>query len=96
MSNKHTPGPWSYEGGNDFAIEINLPNDNIISIDRGCRFTGKYVMSRDELNANGRLIAYAPDMYDLLNDFKTLNLSVSSVARELNKRTIELLNRIDQ
>lgn len=45
--------------------------------------------------ANARLIAAAPDMYELLKDFTKLNLSVPSVERELNKRALEILNRIN-
>ena len=88
---KHTPGPWEYVGGNDFCVEINLPNDNIVSIDRGQRYSDAYVMSRDELEANGRLIAAAPEMLELLEDILNEVTLPSDISGDL-KRLITRIN----
>lgn len=52
---KHTPGPWPYEGGDNHSIDIVLPNDTTISIDRRSRYTGVYVISREEMEANAKI-----------------------------------------
>lgn len=85
-----TRGPWEYVGGNDFCVEINLPNDNIISIDRGQRYSDKYVMSRAELEANARLIAEAPTMAALLR--KIMDDSISGI--EARMEAEQILSRI--
>lgn len=66
---KHTPAPWPYEGGDNASIDIILPNDTTITVDRQSRYTGKYVIERKEMEANARLIAASPEMYELLKSF---------------------------
>lgn len=63
---KHTPAPWPYEGGDDAGVDIILPNNTTITVGRACRYTNKYVISRDEMEANARLIAASPEMYEML------------------------------
>lgn len=66
MSTKHTKGPWINDGGNNNSIDIVLPNNTTISIDRQCRYSGKYVIKREEMQANASLIAASPEMLEML------------------------------
>lgn len=61
---KHTPGPWSlefddvpYDGGFETMV-INSENGGICMMD----------CPKDEMNANGRLIAAAPDLFSFIQD----------------------------
>ncbi len=52
-------GEWIYEGGDNNSIDIVLPDDSTISIDRQSRYSGEYVLSREGMQANAILIADA-------------------------------------
>jgi hypothetical protein len=61
---KHTPGPWSlefddvpYDGGFETMV-INSENGGICMMD----------CPKDDVDANGRLIAAAPDMFEFIVD----------------------------
>jgi hypothetical protein len=63
--NKHTPAPWNYQGGDNASVEINI-GMTIASVDRSDKNTGQYVISRDEMEANAKLIAAAPELLEAL------------------------------
>lgn len=90
MGSKHTSGPWEriiFQGGKKgFKIVAgkkpwteHVATANEIFMDRG------------EREANARLIAASPEMYDLLKEMNGGHLSFS----EFDKRSKSLLNRID-
>lgn len=63
---KHTPTPWPHGCGDNASIDIVLPNNTTISIDRQCRYKGEYVISREEMEANARLIVKAVNNHEAL------------------------------
>jgi hypothetical protein len=66
MSAKHTPAPWNYQGGDNASVEINI-GMTTANVDRSDKNTGEYVISRDEMEANAKLIAAAPELLEALN-----------------------------
>lgn len=61
MSKSFTPGPWWVESkANDHALFVDNAYRSI------CQMTG---LVNDERKANARLIAKAPEMYDILTRF---------------------------
>lgn len=64
---KGTKGPWGYDvDENNHCIDLVLPNETVISYARDSRYTDKYVIERDEMNANMKLISKAPEMLEML------------------------------
>ena len=63
MTDKHTPGPW--EAGAFGSIGPNTL-DKPVAFTRRHNPDGLPYMSTEEETANARLIAAAPEMYDLL------------------------------
>lgn len=96
---KHTPGPWIAVGG-----WVEHPEDSVADI---CicdpillwaMGENELVRPADEIYANARLIAAAPEMLDLLRELMEHLYIVSdeddTVADELLKWGINLTNRI--
>lgn len=63
-----TPGPWQYEGGDNHSVEVSI-GDTTASICRCDKNTGEYVIERNEMEANGRLIAAGPDLLGVVEEF---------------------------
>ncbi|KKM75079.1 hypothetical protein LCGC14_1393860 [marine sediment metagenome] len=62
MTDKHTPGPWRWEQRNDRG-----PYGNVAILDSNFHKIADIVPSSRRIGrADGRLIAAAPEMYDLL------------------------------
>jgi hypothetical protein len=64
MTTKHTPGPWFIGDDNNAGCEV-IAGPVAIPLDRTPRCPGggsEYVISREEMIANSRLIAAAPDL----------------------------------
>ncbi len=61
---KHTPGPWRLEGPDNFSYHLTDQNGEHIAYLNKSR----YVDNRQdvEADANARLIAAAPEMYEAL------------------------------
>lgn len=55
-----------YEGGDNTSIDMIFESGAVISIDRRDRYSDKLVMSREEMEANGKLIECAPEMLEML------------------------------
>lgn len=68
MTFKGTPGEWKNEGGDNSSIDIILPNETVISHSRYSRFTDRFVMEREEMEANMNLIAAAPELLEALQN----------------------------
>ena len=67
----HTPGPWKFDEENNYGGSVWLGGTNVtVGLDRCDRFTGELVISRDEMRANGRLIASAPDLLAALKELE--------------------------
>lgn len=64
---KGTQGKWDYSDGDNSTIDIVLPNNTTISVDRYDRYGGGLVGERSEMKANALLISKAPEMLNLLN-----------------------------
>lgn len=65
---KWTKGPWSLADENNQTYEVQLGSEHNLtcSLNRQDNNTGKFVIERDEMIANGHLIAAAPDLYEAL------------------------------
>jgi hypothetical protein len=61
----HTPGPWAFFGDNNYGGTVEIGPKVTVSVDRADRFDCSLVISREEMEANGRLIAAAPDLLAL-------------------------------
>ena len=76
MSNKHTPGPWTFIDTDDRYL-IGAPGQNALAlaaVRSRIAPTGGRAIEKDEAKANAHLIAAAPD---LLNALKELMLHES-------------------
>jgi hypothetical protein len=65
MSAKHTPGPWEIGDENNQHIEICI-GDAVANLDRQDRYGLHMCFSREEMRANGHLIAAAPKLLKAL------------------------------
>lgn len=61
----HTPTPWTYEGGDNNSVEINI-GQTTASVTRSDKNTGEHVISRDEMQANAEFIVTACNSYEAL------------------------------
>jgi hypothetical protein len=62
MKNKHTSGPWAADG-----LVITSPGRSIVCwMGEAAQFPGDMVKDCENSDANGRLIAAAPDLYAAL------------------------------
>lgn len=72
---KHTPGPWSIGDDNNATCEV-IAGPVAIPLDRIGRSPdagSEYIISRDEMSANARLIAAAPDLLAALERLERLS-----------------------
>jgi len=60
-----------YEGGDNYSIDMIFESGAAISIDRRDRYSDKLVMSREEMEANAKLIESAPGMFEMLQKAKS-------------------------
>ena len=94
MGATHTPGPWTFEGGNNENCEVQA-DGTTIDLTRCDRNTGNHVISRDEMEANARLVAAAPILMDACQqimhlykkDGHLLNFNVDIVRIAIAKAT---------
>lgn len=81
-----------YKGGDNYSIDMIFDSEATISIDRRSRYTDKVIMSREEMEANAKLIACAPEMLELLK--RTMELQEQHVKSGCNTHFINI-NEID-
>lgn len=101
MSAQHTPGPWLHHG------EVNLVNDTHSLFCGGVNPVGsKYIgdicyiqssdhingVTREEAEANARLIASAPDLLEALENLQTQIQQVSDGDRPYTGFDTELID----
>lgn len=75
---KHTPGPWNYGEGyiDTHAVDDDGSCDYIILAELHSTFgpdnygVDQWMLPPEEYDANGRLMAAAPEMYELLRDVR--------------------------
>lgn len=60
-----TKGPWLLGNESDACCDVVI-GETVASFDRQSPYTGKYVISREEMLANAHLTIAAPDMYEAL------------------------------
>ena len=75
---KHTPGPWVVENsrhpGSNFKQHIRAGKWAVASTRRG------YSVSTDEVDANARLIAAAPELLDLAREAAEVGETIAALA----------------
>ncbi|MDO9345069.1 MAG: hypothetical protein Q7T99_16450 [Pseudomonas sp.] len=73
METKHTPGPWLIQDSTVYALNERRPPVNRFhaSVDSGYDNCDKRI-SREEVNANAKLIAAAPDLLEALEAFERI------------------------
>ena len=68
----HTKGPWTFYEDNNYGGTVELGGSGAtVTVDRADRFTLDLVISRDEMRANGHLMAAAPDLLAALEELVT-------------------------
>ncbi|MCT4153230.1 hypothetical protein HZP59_18535 [Elizabethkingia anophelis] len=92
---KGTPAPWTGNtSGDNASIDIILPNNTTISVDRQDRYNDEYVIERTEMEANAKLISKAPEMLEMLEHVLALakcgNIVEAYKVEELIKEATEL------
>ncbi|HAY3553793.1 MULTISPECIES: hypothetical protein [Weeksellaceae] len=76
---KGTPAPWTENiSGDNASIDIILPNNTTISVDRQDRYNDEYVIERTEMEANAKLISKAPEMLEMLKKLTSLLNDIDS------------------
>lgn len=69
MEFKGTKGSWGDMGGDNTSIDIVLDNGSTISINRYDRYCpGVLACTREEMEANAKLISKAPEMLKMLRN----------------------------
>lgn len=68
MEFKGTKEKWKYEGGDNHSIDIILDDESTININRQSRYTGEYICTREQMEANAKLIAAAPELLEALQE----------------------------
>lgn len=71
METKFTKGEWVYVGGDNGSCEINI-GETTTSVCRWDKNTGVNVISREEMEANAKLIAAAPELLEALIEYKRM------------------------
>lgn len=80
MQTKHTPAPWQDDDSGEYVTTARVIRRNGIII---CRMECRHPMTREEYNANARLIAEAPAMRERLARMATaLSTAASYIARD--------------
>jgi hypothetical protein len=84
MTARHTPGPWSIGDENNACCDVLLGAEHNLtcSLDRRDNNTYAEVISREEMLANARLIAAAPEMLEALLDCRRA-LEIANYTQEL-------------
>lgn len=89
MSAKHTPGPWHCVG-----IWVEHEDDNVADIcdcDPASMGQGHLGRTYDEMRANAKLIAAAPDMLEFLKYVRTLHEAADFGPIEIRRRALDNL-----
>jgi hypothetical protein len=86
MENEFTPGPWEYSSHHHQHAEGHLFFKNAPPLS-GCtiQLTGAAAMSQERLNANGRLMAASPKLFEALNEaMRFLEVAAEGYSEHLN------------
>ncbi|WP_185212422.1 hypothetical protein [Elizabethkingia meningoseptica] len=95
---KGTPAPWTGNiSGDNASIDIILPNNTTISVDRQDRYNDEYVIERTEMEANAKLISKAPEMLEwMIKKYEKLNSAELNINSEAYKDYLELKQLIKE
>ena len=67
MKSNHTPAPWSIGDENNLYIEICI-GDAVANLGRQDRYGLHMAFSLEQMRANARLIAAAPELLEVLSE----------------------------
>lgn len=87
---KHTAGPWSAN-----EATITYTQFNITAKDSFIGEVGGGLQSDDEIEANARLIAASPEMYETLREVYSASANGEANDKHLRKRILELIKKIE-
>lgn len=98
---KHTPGPWNHGEGyiDTHAVDDDGSRDYIILAELHSTFgpdnygVDQWRLPPEEYEANGRLIAAAPEMYELLEYIR--DMATIETPTDVLERVNTLLAKID-
>lgn len=88
---KGTKGKWEYSGGDNSSIDIVLENNSNISIDRFDRYGNGLVGSREEMEANAKLISKAPELLAKLQYLCEMN-----ILKEHEQSVLKLIKEVTE
>lgn len=97
---KHTQKPWKVDGAYACGKDIGSPSGvSIFEADCCGRIAGK---DSDEIEANGRLIVAAPEMYQLIEnvaaayDHDKSSHDLAATLYELRCKALQLLEKLEE
>ena len=91
---KFTQGEWEWDKENCLVFTTMYSEDGSSERYYVADFEMDYAISREEREANARLIASAPEMYELLESLVNILLA-HSYSQDKAIRIVDLLARID-
>lgn len=83
----------SYYGGDNTSIDMIFESGAVISIDRRDRYSDRLVMSREEMEANAKLISKAPELLQQLEKLYNSIDSCIDLTPELLIETQQLIKQ---
>lgn len=77
----------TYYGGDNTSIDMIFESGAVISIDRRDRYSDNLVMTREEMEANAKLISFAPNMLEMLEKLHGMcdGLNIIGVRNEIEQ-----------
>ena len=92
---KHTPGPWEYANG---IIQECQQNGNIAKVKRTLASINTFGISGEEVEANAKLIAAAPELLDALINFhemyeKLTENMISRIGWDINAKAVRAIKK---
>ena len=91
----HTPGPWKI-GEGSYIITDN-PTPNIVgTIEGSLEYYGGYIICESVALANTKLIAAAPDLYDVLNDILQYRAALEEFCPIEVEKALKVLAKVEE
>lgn len=77
-----------YEGGDNYSIDMIFESGATISIDRRDRYSDEVVMTREEMEANAKLITCAREMLETIKDL-LIDIEEITIPTSMNETIIK-------